>query len=66
MKLLVRIIAMALVAFGLLWSLQGLGVLMWPTDSFMLARREWGLYGAITAGLGVIMLLLSARLGPRD
>ena len=65
MKLPVRIIAMALIAFGALWSLQGLGILMWPAESFMLARRDWGLYGAITAGLGVMLLLLSARIGPR-
>ncbi|MEM7690416.1 MAG: hypothetical protein AAF291_15475 [Pseudomonadota bacterium] len=65
MKLLVRIIAMALIVFGVMWSLQGLGILMWPPQSFMLAQREWGLYGALTAGFGVLVLLISARLGPR-
>lgn len=65
MKLLVRIIAMALVIFGIIWSLQGLGILMWPPQSFMLAQREWGLYGALVAGFGVLVLLLSARIGPR-
>ena len=66
MKLLVRIIAMALIVFGVMWSLQGLGVLMWPPQSFMLAQREWGLYGAIVAGFGVLILLLSAWIGPRS
>lgn len=65
MKLLVQIIAKALIVFGILWSLQGLGILMWPPQSFMLAQREWGLYGAITAGLGVVILLLTSRIGPR-
>ena len=65
MKLLVRIIAMALIAFGVMWSLQGLGILMWPPQSMMLAQREWGLYGAITAGIGVLLFALSARFGPR-
>jgi hypothetical protein len=65
MKLLARIIGMALVVFGTLWALQGLGILMWPPESVMLASREWGLYGAVTAGIGVLVLVLSARLGRR-
>ena len=65
MKRLLRISAMALFVFGAMWSLQGLGILMWPPDSFMLAKREWGLYGAIIAGFGVLLWLLSARIGPR-
>jgi len=65
MKLLVRIIAMALVVFGVMWSLQGLGILMWPPQSFMLAQREWGLYGALVAAFGGLLFLISARIGPR-
>ncbi|MEM6584166.1 MAG: hypothetical protein AAF692_00260 [Pseudomonadota bacterium] len=65
MKRLLRIIAMALVVFGAMWSLQGLGILMWPANSFMLAQREWGLYGAIVAAFGALLWLLSARIGPR-
>ncbi|MEL6738180.1 MAG: hypothetical protein AAFO28_04595, partial [Pseudomonadota bacterium] len=61
-----RVIAVALIVFGTLWALQGLGILMWPPQSFMLAQREWGLYGALTAGFGVVLLLVSARLGPRE
>ncbi|MEM6856320.1 MAG: hypothetical protein AAF559_00490 [Pseudomonadota bacterium] len=66
MKRLLRIIAVALIVFGTLWALQGLGILMWPPQSFMLAQREWGLYGAITAGFGVAVLLVSARFGPPE
>ncbi|MEO0698411.1 MAG: hypothetical protein AAFY81_01690 [Pseudomonadota bacterium] len=66
MKRLFRIIAVALIVFGTLWALQGLGILMWPPQSFMLAQREWGLYGALTAGFGVMLLFVSARLGPRE
>ena len=62
MKPLARIIAMALIVFGTMWALQGLGILMWPPQSFMLAQSEWGLYGALTAGLGVVIWLVSARL----
>ncbi len=65
MKRLVRIIAMALIVFGAMWSLQGFGVLMWPPESFMLAQREWGLYGVLVAAFGVALWLISARIGPR-
>ena len=66
MKRLIRVIAVALIVFGTLWALQGLGILMWPPQSFMLAQREWGLYGAITAGFGVVLLVVSGRLTPRE
>ena len=65
MKRLVRIIAMALIVFGVMWSLHGFGVLMWPPESFILAQREWGLYGALVAALGVVLWLISTRIGPR-
>lgn len=41
-----------LIVFGTIWALQGLGLLSWPADSFMLAQREWALYGAMTALTG--------------
>ncbi|MEM9084635.1 MAG: hypothetical protein AAGB23_01780 [Pseudomonadota bacterium] len=65
MKLFARIIGMTFLVFGTLWALQGLGILMWPPQSFMLAQREWGLYGAVMAALGVVLLVISGRMGPR-
>jgi uncharacterized membrane protein len=52
-----------LIAFGAIWALQGFGLLDWPADSFMLARREWALYGAIAMTVGAALLWLAARLG---
>ncbi len=60
-----RIFGIALVVSGLLWTLQGLGILMWPSQSFMLAQREWALYGGITAGIGAVIVVLSGRIGPQ-
>ena len=65
MKLFVQIIGIALIISGVLWALQGLGILLWPPDSFMLAKREWGLYGGLTVAFGVLLLLLSGRFGRR-
>ena len=56
-----RVFGLALLLSGGLWTLQGLGIVMWPADSFMLAEREWALYGAITAAVGALLLWWSGR-----
>jgi len=55
----------ALIVLGTMWALQGLGILTWPAQSFMLAQREWALYGAITAAVGAVILWLGVRLAAR-
>lgn len=62
-RLIFQALGTALIVFGILWALQGLGILMWPADSFMLAQREWGLYGAIAAGIGAVLVWVSTRIG---
>jgi hypothetical protein len=52
---------MFLLVMGTIWTLQGLGLLTWPTDSFMLADRIWARNGAITAGVGAVMLWWAFR-----
>ena len=63
LKLVCQVFGIALVMSGLLWALQGLGILMWPADSFMLADRSWALYGGLTCLIGVAVVLFSARIG---
>lgn len=64
---LVRILLIAWLAFmtfsGVFWALQGLGIIMWPPESFMLADRRWTLYGAIWAALnaGFLWVVLRSR-----
>lgn len=65
-RLALQAIGAALVVSGILWALQGLGIVMWPANSFMLAKHEWALYGAITAMIGGAMLLLASRIDPRE
>ena len=48
-----------LAVMGIIWALQGAGVLNWPADSFMLDRTEWVSRGAITAAGGFILLLIA-------
>jgi hypothetical protein len=47
---------------GLFFCAQGSGIIMWPSSSFMLARGEWVIYGAIIAAFGVGLIVWSRRL----
>lgn len=44
---------------GSIWALQGLGLLNWPANSFIIAQSQWVLYGALTATVGAALLLLA-------
>lgn len=46
---------------GLLWIGQGLGIIMWPMSSFMLANRVWAVNGAVLAAASAIVIWLSRR-----
>ena len=65
-RLALQAIGVALVVLGALWALQGAGIVMWPASSSMLAQREWALYGAITAMVGVVLVILAHRIGRAD
>ena len=54
--------AFALIA-GSFFTLQGLGIIMWPADSFMLAEQKWVLYGALIAAAGALIIVLARRVG---
>ena len=55
LRYLFQVLGVVLILSGGQWTLQGLGIIMWPAESFMLAERQWALYGAITAIIGVIL-----------
>ncbi|MGN3973177.1 hypothetical protein [Tsuneonella sp. SYSU-LHT278] len=61
LRLIAQIFGVALVLSGGLWALQGLGLVMWPAESFMLADRQWALYGTITAIIGALLLWWGSR-----
>lgn len=46
---------------GLLWIGQGLGLVMWPSSSFMLANRVWAVNGAVLAAISAIVIYFSRR-----
>jgi hypothetical protein len=49
------------VLMGLLWVGQGLGLVMWPASSFMLADRQWAVNGAILAAVGLAIIWFAPR-----
>jgi membrane protein implicated in regulation of membrane protease activity len=57
----VLVIGLLAVLMGLLWIGQGLGLIMWPKSSFMLAERQWAINGAVLAAVGVLLVWLSRR-----
>ena len=61
MKTLFTVVGAALLAMGVLWSLQGAGVIRWPAESFMIDARPWVYYGAGTALIGFLILVLARR-----
>ncbi|NTZ41613.1 hypothetical protein G7A66_00605 [Altererythrobacter sp. SALINAS58] len=61
LRIILQIAGFALVLTGLLWVFQGLGLLMWPEDSFMLGQSNWAGNGAIAVFVGLLLLLLARR-----
>ncbi|MET0307532.1 MAG: hypothetical protein ABW023_02395 [Sphingomonas sp.] len=56
------IVGLLLLAFGALFLLQGMGVIRWPADSFMIDNRIWITRGAILGVIGAGLIVLS-RIG---
>ncbi len=60
-KILLQVFGVALVLAGGLWTLQGLGLVMWPKESFMLDQRIWAIYGIAAMAIGAFLLKRSRR-----
>jgi hypothetical protein len=61
LKLIAQVLGVGLVLAGGLWTLQGLGIVMWPADSFMLADKSWAVNGAITVVIGALLFWWGSR-----
>lgn len=61
LRAIVLVVGVLLILAGGLWTLQGLGLVMWPAESFMLADRKWAVNGALTVLAGLVLVWLSRR-----
>lgn len=61
-RLLMTIIGGFAVLMGMLWVGQGLGIILWPSSSFMLAGRQWALNGALLAAFGLAAIWFARKL----
>ena len=63
MRTIALITGILLLLLGLLWIGQGTGYFPYPSYSFMISEMTWAYRGAGVALVGVIVILLSRRLG---
>jgi uncharacterized membrane protein len=61
MRTLLTVIGAFLLGMGLLFCGQGLGLIRWPAESFMINQITWVYYGGGMAVLGVILIMLTRR-----
>jgi hypothetical protein len=63
MQFILRLLAVAMIATGIIWVLQGVGIL---PGSFMTGQQEWTIRGAFTAVGGVVVFLVAGMIGSRS
>ena len=63
LRIIISIFGAFLLVAGSFFTLQGLGIIMWPPESFMLAEQKWVLYGALIAAAGALLIMLARRIG---
>lgn len=61
MKTILLIVGLLCLASGGLWFLQGLGVVAWPQESFMINETKWSWYGGALAVFGVALIVWARR-----
>lgn len=61
MVAILRITGLAAFFMGLLWIAQGLGLVHWPRESFMLDQRPWAWRGLVLALLGIAAVWRAGR-----
>jgi hypothetical protein len=61
MKTLLLVAGLIVLAFGLLFALQGLGIVRWPAESFMIGQTQWVYYGAFIAIFGSLLTFWARR-----
>lgn len=61
MKTLLLLLGVLALAVGLLFAGQGLGLIRWPAESFMIGQTAWIYYGGGIALAGLLFIALARR-----
>jgi hypothetical protein len=56
------LLGLIVTAAGVLFALQGAGIIRWPAESFMIGTRNWVEYGIVIAMIGVGLVVASHRI----
>jgi hypothetical protein len=54
--MMLRVAGMFLLVMGIIWMLQGTGLLGWPRDSFMIGQQAWIARGLALAATGAALV----------
>ena len=63
LRILLSILGVLLVLIGFLWIGQGSGVFPYPASSFMINETQWIWWGLLTVAVGVIVFVVSRKVG---
>ena len=61
MKTLHLLLGVLALAVGLLFAGQGVGLIRWPAESFMVGQPQWIVYGGAIALAGLFLIVLARR-----
>ena len=61
MKMVLMLVGGVTFAFGILFVGQGLGLIRWPSSSFMIADMSWAYYGGGIALAGLALIAFARR-----
>ena len=61
-RILMVVVGLLAIASGLLFTLQGFGLVRWPASSFMIDDRGWSVRGALLIAGGALMAWYGRKL----
>ncbi len=62
MKAIMLVLGIVVLAAGVLFALQGGGIVHWPPESTMLDQREWIARGGVIALIGLALIAAARRM----
>lgn len=65
LRSILTVVGLVLFAMGAFFLLQGMGVIRWPADSFMIGDETWVMAGSLIAAGGLVLVLIGRRLPRR-